>query len=153
MRGYRLPKLYATINNTCQMGTSAQGTITFLKKVEQNVETWSKDLGEQLHQFYDYCAMSLMREKMQSGRNESVANIGKTDKKSGELSTGGTSNEDGEVSKPVFCMEYNQGTCKHDDTHEGFFAGKRTWKGHICRRCRRVGEMKHHTEKECPRQK
>ena len=127
-----------------------------LKQVEQKLLNWTDDLGDHLHQFYDYRAMALLREKIQQqarqeGGNATGAGV-KMERKSLEKSENMTAQEDTDsLPKPVFCMEFNQGTCKQTDTHEGHFGGKRCLKWHICRRCRRIGDIRHHAEKDCTR--
>ena len=128
------------------------GYDTVLKKVEQGSESWSDKLGEQLHQLYNYRALAIMREKMQNARieNSTVAtNKHKIDKKSPDKSV--INSDDQETNRPIFCMEYNQGACRFNESHEGHFAGKKTIKWHICRKCRRMGTIAHHPEKDCPK--
>ena len=128
------------------------GYDTILKNVEKGIEPWSPMLGEKLHQLFDYRALSIMREKMQSAKIEAnpvlPSNEGKGEKRSPDKTGTGTEEE---ANRPIFCMEYNQGTCNHTESHEGNFAGKKTIKWHICRKCRRMGFIAHHTEKECNR--
>ena len=46
------------------------GNDHILKKVELNIEQWSANLGEQLHSFYHYRTISIMRERMQAQRGK-----------------------------------------------------------------------------------
>ena len=113
-----------------------EGYDQLLKRVKTGAKAWSKKLGEQLHNFYDYRAMALMREKIQNNKTKITTAQGKESGDKVEKKSIQVKEKEGEefkIVKPVFCMEYNQGTCKYDDTHEGYFGGKKTWKWHICR--------------------
>ena len=134
------------------------GYDSVLKKVEQGILGWDCDLGEELHELYDYRANVLMREKVKE------SNYNKDSSGGFRVSTGDRVDkldidrnkevvfEDLDRNKPVFCMEYNRNCCSQDGSHEGSFSGRKCIKWHICRRCRRFGELKNHPEQsdECP---
>ena len=110
-----------------------------IKSVEQGKRDWSSNLGEQLHDFYDYQANKLLREKVQTDQlpterfNKSTA---KTDRTTA-------------VDTTVYCGAYNKGRCTYDDHHEGKFNGKTVTKWHICSKCYKIGEKRSHRDSEC----
>ena len=114
--------------------------------------TWESDLPGKLHEYYDYRANILMKEKMQIEKEEKKK-VDNNASKEQQNNVAGYNFEDLEKNKPVFCIEFNHGKCTQADSHEGQFGGRRCIKWHICRRCRRCGEIKHHPEidPECPR--
>ena len=115
------------------------GYDAILKKIEQGTETWSFTLGEELHKYYDYRANVIMRSKLEDNSER----IG-TERHASPPKDKGKVPED--EKKPIFCMEYNKKKCEHDSSHEGNFAGNKCIKWHICRRCLRFNEIKHHAE-------
>ena len=128
------------------------GYDAILKKVEQGISTWSDDLAEDLHRYYDYRANVLSRERIAAFDKGK----GKFDKSEKSSEDKGRDDESGDESpenqKPIFCMDYNKGTCTHTKTHIGKWKGKRIKKWHICRFCLRAGELNNHpeTDSKCP---
>ena len=118
-----------------------------LKNIEKGNNKWGEDnLDRDLHQLLEFRANVKYREKLNSSENKTA--------KSSHTSTEATQKDEKTPrDKPVFCMEYNRGTCKLSDHHEGKFAGKSVFKMHICRTCLRFNEVKSHPETDpgCPR--
>ena len=46
--------------------------------------------------------------------------------------------------EPVYCAEYQKGTCTHKDTHEGEFFGSETTLHHLCSKCLSLGARANH---------
>ena len=116
-----------------------------LKKVEQGIQNWDNDLGEMLHEYFDYQANKMVREKV---------NIDNAQK--AKSSTIQTRNDKTDKSKNeetiIFCGLYNKGTCNYDDHHDGRFSNRPVVKWHICSKCLKKGERRSHREIDsaCP---
>ena len=53
-----------------------------------------------------------------------------------------------------YCLDFNRGTCKLENGHEGKLNGQMVFKAHICKACLvREGMEAKHPEKECPHKK
>ena len=116
------------------------------------MQDWDPVLGEYLHEYLDYRANIILREKVQaetqSGNNSNPFTKVENKKASNKRMT----DKDGEQ-KVVYCLEFNTNTCAHHDHHPGRFGGKNMTKFHVCRKCHQAGEIKSHKEMDncCPR--
>ena len=127
------------------------GYDSIIKKVEQGLESWKSNLGELLHQHYDYRTNIIMRTQIQERNNEEKWKSGEKNGKKEMGMNEGIGKQEGE--KPIFCMEFNKGECPQPSSHQGNFGGQRCIKWHICRKCLCFGEFLVHTEvdRECSR--
>ena len=120
-----------------------------LKKVEQGVSEWDSNLGESLHEYYDYQANKIIRDKLNKEHY-------KTDRSSNSQHIPDTRITRSDTKKTeeqtIFCGLYNKGKCNFEDHHEGRFSNRPVTKWHICSRCLKNGEKRSHPEGDpaCP---
>ena len=114
-----------------------------LKTVEQGRNTWNDNLGDRLHEFYDYQANKIMRERMQQEGQQKETQL----KNSNPIAK--LEKQSMESEKVIYCAAYNRGVCTFNDHHEGRFSNKLVTKWHICSRCAKAGEKKSHREDQC----
>ena len=77
---------------------------------------------------------------------------GKSEGAKGKLKDSQRGRSDGE-SRTVFCADYQKGSCRHSETHQGNFFGKTTTLHHICGTCfKQEGKKMSHPSSapECP---
>ena len=113
-----------------------------VKKIEQGKEQWSESLRDKLHEYYDYQANKLFREKLQLETSKNDREVKQDQTTRIEKFT--------ETEKIVYCGLYNKGKCPQPDHHEGRFSNRNVMKWHICSRCVKLREKKSHPESECP---
>ena len=120
-----------------------------MKKVEQGMMSWEDDLADELHKHYEYRANITLRERLSENGYKKTDKI---DKGSEGPRVTEVVFKDLEKTRPAFCMEFNHGNCAHESSHEDNFGGRKCIKWHICRRCRRFGELRSHPENDgkCP---
>ena len=132
-----------------------EGYDQMMKRVERRTQEWDEVLGEHLHEFLNYKANVIMREKLQNNR-ESQKNtpFTKVENKK-QMRNKDKQDKVTEVQeKLIYCNDYNNGNCIHRDHHEGRFAGKKCTRFHICRKCyTQANEVRSHCEDsdECPK--
>ena len=128
-----------------------EGYDQMLKKIERGEEDWNHNLGENLHEFLNYKANVIMREKLQ---NEKDGQFTKVEHKKSKTLKKNNYTGDSSKYKIIFCNDYNIGNCSHRDHHDGRFAGEKCTRFHICKKCyMSAGEVKSHRESDdvCPR--
>ena len=123
-----------------------------MKRIEQGACNWSEDLGSELHKHFDYRANVVCREKLAAKQN-SNSTVKNQSSKVDDKTDKDLASEDVVEVKPVFCMEFNKGTCEFSKSHLGKWRGKKCTKWHICRICLRDNELAHHAEidSKCPK--
>ena len=119
-----------------------RGYDTTLKTVEHGVAQWSRTMGEDLHRLYDYRANVLLREKLAGGEVKNKSGDKNGDKKEQD----GSGDEASDLTKIIYCMDFNKGTCAFQKSHVGKWRGKKVTKWHVCRTCIKNSELKEHPE-------
>ena len=119
---------------------------SILKQVEQGIITWMDGLGNKLHDFLDYRANVLLRDRIAAQDNTGARQKGDGKK------IGAEHKSDSNKEKIYYCLDYNLNKCSNPDKHEGQFGSKTVVKHHICRRCHREGEYRKHRDSDdaCP---
>ena len=120
-----------------------------MKNIEQGNAKWEDNLEQQLHEYLNYKANLLLREKLQSNKGEQTKPSQKWETRPQTTKNDKTSND---TDKTIFCAAYNKGNCLFTDHHEGRFSNKAVTKWHICSKCYKQGERKSHREidDDCP---
>ena len=120
-----------------------------LKSVEQGQADWSSALQEDLHKFYDYRAMAILREKNTSGMSEDrkrpAFQGSPKDQESKEEDEAPMADDTGKI---IYCLDFNNGKCSHDKAHAGKWKGKKVMKWHICKNCIRKGKIQQHKDSD-----
>ena len=132
-----------------------EGYDQMLKKIERGIQNWDPVLGEHLHEFLDYKANVMMRERFQQ---EKVTPFTKVEHRKGSKPQHERNTEKQEKSSEVkdriiYCSDWNNGSCSFADHHDGKFAGRKCVKFHICRKCYSQGhEIRSYKDgsDECP---
>ena len=106
----------------------------------QGKNNWNDNLGEKLHEYYDYQANKLIREKLQNNSSK---------KEGAKYQTSNKTEKINENEKTIYCNAFNKGMCPHEDHHEGRFSNRTVTKWHICSKCYRNGEKRSHWEDQC----
>ena len=120
-----------------------EGYDQIIKSVEQGKNSWKTDLGERLHDLYDYQANKIIREKVQQSGDK------RQEKARPQQGSSPSPAGNNAMEQVVYCAAYNRGKCSLDDHHEGKFGGKSVTKWHICSKCHKRRERRLHRESEC----
>ena len=101
--------------------------------------------------FHSRCLLQIERGQLNWGDSfdhlESIALSAHLKVKTGVGSAGKKANL-----RPFYCLSYQNGGCKEEDSHWGSFKGESKFMQHICATCLRAGNNEKHSEssEQCP---
>ena len=101
-----------------------------MQRVERGAAQWSESLAERLHHDLAFRASVAIR----SDRNIQAS----SEKGGGSTDNKQQVKKDSKIPSEIklhYCLDYNKGSCSHNDNHEGKFRGQDVTFWHICRRC------------------
>ena len=120
-----------------------------MKRIERGQQSWSAPLREHLNELLDYRANLIVQTKIAEAaesnkHNEPFTKVEKREKD--------RKKESDIKEKIIYCQDYNNNRCQHNDHHDGRFAGRTVTRWHLCKKCLEVGDRRSHRamDPECP---